>query len=105
MTKALRIRTPRSKELLPMNILIVNVHSALNLGDDAIMLSTVHSLRSTFPNAKIVVAANDPESWRKHAEIEVIGSLTRWVVDRSEGNWRWRKYWLPLYLVFLASVA
>ena len=48
-----------------MKILILNVHSALNLGDDAIMRTTVQTLGETFADVQITVAANDPTSWQQ----------------------------------------
>jgi colanic acid/amylovoran biosynthesis protein len=85
-----------------MNILIVNLHSALNLGDDAIMQATLQALKESFPEAAITAAANDPDSWRKYTDISVVGSLTWWVIDRSRGAWRWRKPHAIVYAGLLA---
>lgn len=89
-----------------MNILILNVHSALNLGDDVIMYETLRSLKATYPDATITVAANDPDSWKKYDEIRVVGSLTAWVVNRENDGWDWRKSLLLFYagLLVLAAV-
>jgi len=84
-----------------MNILIVNVHSALNIGDDAIMRTTIKELEEAFPSAAITVAANDPVSWEKYAQIEVVGSLCTWVADCRLGKWRSRLYLMPIYLILL----
>jgi colanic acid/amylovoran biosynthesis protein len=84
-----------------MNILIVNVHSALNLGDDAIMHSTVQALNDKYPSANITVAANDPLSWKKFAQVEVVSSLCSWVADCRLGLWRSRLYRMPFYLIVL----
>ena len=84
-----------------MNILILNVHSALNLGDDAIMHATLRGLQDLYPTATITVAANDPDSWRKFKRVRVVGSLTTWVVDRDGGRWHWNKPRLVLYTLFL----
>ena len=86
-----------------MNILIINVHSALNLGDDAIMHATLRGLAEVYPGAMITVAANDPESWRKFPQIKVVGSLTTWVVDRE--CWHWNKARLMLYALLLPILA
>ena len=85
-----------------MNILIVNLHSALNLGDDAIMQATLRALKESFPEAIITAAANDPDSWRKYTDISVVGSLAWWVIDRSRGAWRWRKPHAIMYAGLLA---
>ncbi len=84
-----------------MNILILNLHSALNLGDDAIMIETLQSLRIAFPESTITIAANDPASWRKYDHVQVIGSLTTWVVNSKDGRWRWQK---PLLLWYAGLI-
>lgn len=92
-----------------MNILILNVHSGLNLGDDAIMYETLRMIRRVKPDASIVVAANDPQSWQHHGGIEVLPSLTAWVIDRRAG-WRWQKRavlryaWMLLTAVLLFRI-
>ena len=88
-----------------MNILIVNEHSALNLGDDAIMYETFRALRVAYPKAKITLAANDPDSWLKYKDIRVVGSLATWVVDRQGGCWHWRKHLLLPYAGLLIFAA
>lgn len=87
-----------------MNILILNVHSALNLGDDGIMYETLRSLRSAYPNAMITIAANDPDSWQKYDNVHIVGSLTTWVVDSNGGVWRWRKPLMLIHAGLLMSI-
>lgn len=84
-----------------MNILILNVHSALNLGDDAIMRTTLFELEKVFPSANITVAANDPLSWRKYPQLEVVSSLCSWVADCRLGQWRSSLYLMPVCVAFL----
>lgn len=88
-----------------MNILIVNLHSARNLGDDAIMYETLSGLQDVFPSAQITLAATDPQSWRKYSKtpkVEVVGSLTSWVVYLKNGYWRARWciafLYIPLFI-------
>jgi colanic acid/amylovoran biosynthesis protein len=88
-----------------MNILILNVHSALNLGDDGIMYETLKALRSEFPEATITVAANDPKSWQSYKNIHLLGSLTSWVVDHNNSAGHWQKTMLLPYLVLLLFVS
>ncbi|MGB0388505.1 MAG: polysaccharide pyruvyl transferase family protein [Ardenticatenaceae bacterium] len=88
-----------------MNILILNLHSALNLGDDAIMSETLRGVRELYPKATITAAANDPASWQKYDKINVVGSLATWVVERKEEEWRWRKVLFVLYAGLLAMAA
>jgi colanic acid/amylovoran biosynthesis protein len=84
-----------------MNILIVNVHSALNLGDDAIMYTTVQTLKQRYPSANITLAANDPESWTKYKEIKVVSALCTWIADCRLGLWRKGFCLTPFVVLFL----
>lgn len=84
-----------------MNILIINLHSALNLGDDAIMHVTLNHLRKTFINSRITAAANDPGSWRKYPEIDVVSSLCTWMGDCKLGHFLPKFSLIPLYLILL----
>ena len=79
-----------------MKILLLNLHSALNLGDDAIMQTTLRTLREAQPDAQIAVAANDPGSWQKYGDIEVLSSLATGVADPAQGRWRKRVFLMPL---------
>jgi len=84
-----------------MKVLILNLHSALNLGDEAIMLSTIERLRSVFPSVQIIAAANDPRSWRKFQGIEVVNSLCNWFGDCRLGRFRSRSFLAPPLLLAL----
>jgi colanic acid/amylovoran biosynthesis protein len=90
-----------------MNLLIVNLHSALNLGDDAIMYATLPAVRRAFPHANIYLLANDPHSWEKHLGVQSIGSFQTWVVNRQGGKWQPNKVLAMLYpfvLLFSAFI-
>lgn len=91
-----------------MNIIIINLHSARNLGDDAIMHETLSGLREIFPNANITLAATDPDSWRKYCQIpniEVVGSLTSWVIKLKNGHWQFHWHAALVYIpLFILSV-
>lgn len=86
-----------------MKVLLVNVHSARNLGDDGIMSATLHGVFAEFPNGQIVVAANDPLSWRKYAStnVRIVPSLTSWVFIHSTNGSRFSKTKTVLYMVRL----
>lgn len=58
-----------------MNILIINLHSALNLGDESIMRVTLNFLRGKYGEANITLMANDPQSWNLFLNVNVISSL------------------------------
>lgn len=87
------------------HILIINVHSALNLGDDAIMAATLQRIARVHPNRQVTVAAGDPESWRKYDSIVVVPSLAHWGGDPAHGAWRKRLWLLPFQLLVLVGVA
>lgn len=80
-------------DAMSTRVLLLGAHSALNLGDDAIMHQTLKYLKEVFPSADITVAANDPQSWQRYAgpDVHILSSLTSCVVDRTDGSWRWRK--------------
>lgn len=86
-----------------MNILLTNIHSARNLGDEAIMRVTIRSLRQAFPGASITLATNDPASWQAFEGIEIVESLTRWFVHLVHGRWRARVLSAPMDLLWLAG--
>lgn len=88
-----------------MNILILNVHSALNLGDDAIMRETLGALKRAFPQARVTVAANDPASWQKYDDVAIVGSLTTWVAYNMAGRWHARVLAAMVYLGLLVVAA
>jgi len=91
-----------------MNILIINLHSARNLGDDAIMHETLIGLKKAFPSARITLSATDSGSWRKYCEgrsIEVVDSVSAWAVYLKNGRWHARLsavFYFPL--LFLAAL-
>ena len=88
-----------------LNILLVNLHSALNLGDDAIMAATLAALNAKFDDLRVTIAANHAQSWRKYAEAESVDSFATWMGDAQHGQWRRGLPLAPLYLLMLALVA
>jgi len=88
-----------------MRILIQNVHSAQNLGDHGIMLGTLTGLRKIYPQAKITVAANDPDSWHFFSEISIVATLCSWVADCKLGRWQGSLVRTPYYLLVLSLSA
>ena len=88
-----------------MNILVLNVHSGVNLGDAAIMRGTVETIEQAFPGANVTVAANDPESWKHFDQLSVVSSLCTWVADCRLGRWRQGIIRMPFYLTVLLVLA
>lgn len=83
------------------SILIVNAHSARNLGDAAILQATLQQLSGAFPNAAITLAANDPESWQEFDGLTVVPSLCSWAADCRQGDFRRRLWQVPFVLLWL----
>lgn len=72
-----------------MNILITNMHSALNLGDDAIFDVTLSEIKRSIPDARITIATNDPISWQKYSpNVQILPSMVTWVKRWKNGNWK-----------------
>lgn len=86
-------------------MLIINVHSALNLGDDAIMVATLQKIAHIYPNCQVTAAVGDPKSWRKYHTITVLPSLAHWGGDPARGAWRKRLWMLPFQLLILCGIA
>jgi colanic acid/amylovoran biosynthesis protein len=87
-----------------VKVLIVNLYSAQNLGDDAILYETLRGLGEVLPAAQVTLAATDPQSWRKYEDVQAVGSLTTWVACLRAGHWRARVLAAPFYLGLLALV-
>ncbi|MCL4835106.1 MAG: polysaccharide pyruvyl transferase family protein [Caldilineaceae bacterium] len=72
-----------------MKILIINLHSSRNAGDDVLLRVTLDQLYRHFPGAAITLAMNDPASYGG-AET-TMDSFTAWFKPMREGRsaWRW----------------
>ena len=62
-----------------MRILIINLHSALNLGDESIMRGTLKLLKKKYRNAKFILMANHPESWKIIPNVNIVPSLINYL--------------------------
>ena len=71
-----------------MNILVISLHSAYNQGDRLLLNRALELLYNTFPEANIVLVANDPDSFATYKE-QVIPSLTWWFKRPYGGHSRW----------------
>jgi colanic acid/amylovoran biosynthesis protein len=77
----------------PLRILLVNVHSYWNAGDNALTQEALRQLVAQFPQASFILAMNDPASHEGRGR--AVGSFTSWVkpiVDRNSSGWRWRAF-------------
>jgi len=89
-----------------MNILIINLHSSLNLGDAAIMEETIRQLHMAFPYAHFTLATNNPDTHIQYAaQVGVVGTFKSWVY--RVGKDRQIRYNLPAvpFAFVAASVA
>lgn len=88
------------------DILLINVHSSCNAGDQALTLVTIQQLERNFPDGQLVIAMDDPEG--NVSEEPVVPSLYAWVkptLRDGSSNWRFlRLAWLlPATLIPLLS--
>lgn len=73
----------------PVKILIINVHSAKNKGDAALLIMAIKCLRDVFPKGSFVIAANDLEGLTL-VDAKVVGSFLYWMHRIStDGKTQW----------------
>ena len=89
----------REKTDMPVRILLVNLHSSYNAGDDALTQEALRLLETQFPNASFTLALNDPDSYRGKGD--VVGSFTSWVKPIGPGaaSPGWRKRAFPALMI------
>ena len=72
------------------NILLINLHSSRNAGDDILALESIRQLREQFPQAAFTLAMNDPGSY--HGPGRAISSFTAWIkplaLNRHASSWK-----------------
>ncbi len=89
-----------------MNILIVNVHSVRNAGDDALLQAAIQQLRTQFADATFTLAMNDPLGYT--GDEQVVDSLIHWFrrADFQGPIWQaWRWWAMPWRLLQLGASA
>ncbi len=85
-----------------IKILIVNVHSAQNRGDHALIKMAIKSLQKVFPKSSVIVAANDPDSFTPGEEV-IVSSFIHWMHKVSaNGHMQWQ--YGAIVKMFLASI-
>lgn len=87
------------------SVLITNLHSAQNLGDEAINRVTLEMVTTAFPAAKVTFAANHPQSWQKFAEVHTLASMSTWGGDAVTGDWKSKSWQLPFFAALLGLCA
>jgi colanic acid/amylovoran biosynthesis protein len=77
-----------------MKILLVNVHSSWNAGDNLLTEEALRQLADQFPGASFTLAMNDAASYS--GRWPAVASFSAWVhAARTEGSaspWRWRAF-------------
>jgi colanic acid/amylovoran biosynthesis protein len=77
-----------------LRILLVNLHSSHNAGDDALTREAIHQLERQFPHASFTLAMNDPASYGGKGQ--TVGSFTSWVkpcmMPAASSGWRWNAF-------------
>lgn len=82
-----------------MNILIINLHSSQNAGDDVLTKVTVQQLHASFASPQLTLAMNDPDSYT--GKDTVLGSFATWLKS-PRGGWRVGGiFWLLLSFVIV----
>lgn len=74
-------------------ILLINLHSSWNAGDDALTLEALRQLKAQFPGALFTLAMNDPESYAGPGK--AVGSFASWVKPIGKdgaSRWRWKAF-------------
>lgn len=89
-----------------MKILIVNVHSVRNAGDDALLQAALQQLRRQFPDATFTLAMNDRAGYT--GPETTVDSFIHWFRKRELQNsplraWRWLA--MPGLLLYLRMSA
>jgi colanic acid/amylovoran biosynthesis protein len=78
----------------PLRVLLVNLHSSWNAGDDALTQEALRQLKRKFPLASFTLAMNDPSSYR--GQEQTLGSFTTWVkpivTDQAASHWQWKAF-------------
>jgi colanic acid/amylovoran biosynthesis protein len=77
-----------------MKILLVNVHSSWNAGDNLLTEEALRQMSAQFPDATFTLAMNDPASYCD--AWPALPSFTAWVhpmdMEHSKSPWRWRGF-------------
>lgn len=87
-----------------MHILIVNVHSVRNAGDDALLQAAIQQLRAQFADATFTLAMNDPLGYI--GDERVVDSFIHWFrrADFQGPIWQaWRWWAMPWRLLQLGA--
>jgi colanic acid/amylovoran biosynthesis protein len=88
-----------------MKILVINLHSTRNAGDAVLFRTCADTLAAAFPEGRLVLAANDGESFRtRYPDLEVVDSFFAWTHHprQRRGGQRWLLWLLTVWSLLLA---
>jgi colanic acid/amylovoran biosynthesis protein len=72
-----------------LKILLINVHSTRNTGDQVLMLVTLQELQKNFPGCSLSISMDDPQSYS--GPESTLGSIFTWVKHiHNDGRTSWR---------------
>lgn len=79
-----------------MKILIINLHSSHNAGDDVLTRVTVSQLQKAFVTPELILAMNDPASYDGVGK--TVGSFMTWFKVDKKGHASWKILAIPWLL-------
>ncbi len=83
---------------MPLEVLLVNVHSMLNTGDAALTLETIQQLKDNFPGCHITLQMDDPDT--RSLNVNVLESIFAWVKSPYKTG---RAAWNLWHLILLPA--
>lgn len=78
---------------MDIKILVINLHSSCNAGDDVLTQVALNQLHTSFPNSEIILSMNDPVSF--HGVEQTVGSFMTWLKPNQVN---------PGYVVFIKGL-
>ncbi len=73
-----------------VKILLINLHSCHNAGDDLLAQQAIHQLANAFPRSSFILAMNDPRSYSgKELVVDSFTSLVK-PIGTTSAKWEWR---------------
>lgn len=79
-----------------MKVLIINLHSSHNAGDDVLTRVTVSQLQKAFVTPELILAMNDPASYDGFGK--TVGSFMTWFKVDRKGHASWKLFAAPWLL-------
>ena len=65
-----------------MKLLVINLHSSRNAGDDLLTTVTIQQLQQSFKDAEIILSMNDPQSYC--GPESTVGSFMTWLRSQDD---------------------